>query len=162
MTGEWGNGSPADSDSASLGSNPGSPTKVAASQEAAFPFRHSSAVEHPTVNRRVVGSNPTAGANFHAGLAQLVERNLAKVEVASSSLVTRSRRRRSSVGRASGSYPLCRWFKSTRRYQFPQPKTLAGTESKHSSPGACRIRGSVAQLVEQWTENPCVAGSIPA
>ncbi len=23
-------------------------------------------------------------------------------------------------------------------------------------------RGPVAQLVEQWTENPCVAGSIPA
>ena len=22
--------------------------------------------------------------------------------------------------------------------------------------------GTVAQLVEQWTENPCVAGSIPA
>ena len=22
--------------------------------------------------------------------------------------------------------------------------------------------GAVAQLVEQWTENPCVAGSIPA
>ena len=22
--------------------------------------------------------------------------------------------------------------------------------------------GSLAQLVEQWTENPCVAGSIPA
>ena len=29
----------------------------------------------------------------------------------------------------------------------------------------CRILldvGTVAQLVEQWTENPCVAGSIPA
>ncbi len=24
------------------------------------------------------------------------------------------------------------------------------------------LDGSVAQLVEQWTENPCVAGSIPA
>ena len=24
------------------------------------------------------------------------------------------------------------------------------------------VVGSVAQLVEQWTENPCVAGSIPA
>ena len=24
------------------------------------------------------------------------------------------------------------------------------------------VCGSVAQLVEQWTENPCVAGSIPA
>ena len=25
-----------------------------------------------------------------------------------------------------------------------------------------RCAGQVAQLVEQWTENPCVAGSIPA
>ena len=25
-----------------------------------------------------------------------------------------------------------------------------------------RGAGQVAQLVEQWTENPCVAGSIPA
>ena len=24
------------------------------------------------------------------------------------------------------------------------------------------VTGQVAQLVEQWTENPCVAGSIPA
>jgi hypothetical protein len=24
------------------------------------------------------------------------------------------------------------------------------------------LKGAVAQLVEQWTENPCVAGSIPA
>ena len=27
---------------------------------------------------------------------------------------------------------------------------------------AARLVGQVAQLVEQWTENPCVAGSIPA
>jgi hypothetical protein len=27
---------------------------------------------------------------------------------------------------------------------------------------SCGFRGQVAQLVEQWTENPCVAGSIPA
>ena len=27
--------------------------------------------------------------------------------------------------------------------------------------GPCES-GAVAQLVEQWTENPCVAGSIPA
>jgi hypothetical protein len=26
----------------------------------------------------------------------------------------------------------------------------------------CQQPGAVAQLVEQWTENPCVAGSIPA
>ena len=28
-------------------------------------FLDSSAVEHPAVNRRVVGSNPTRGANLH-------------------------------------------------------------------------------------------------
>ncbi len=47
----------------------------------------SSAVEHSIRNRAVVGSIPTGGS---AGVAQLVERNLAKVEVASSNLVTRS------------------------------------------------------------------------
>ena len=46
-------------------------------------------VEQRTENPRVVGSIPTEGTNF-AGLAHLVERHLAKVEVASSSLVTRS------------------------------------------------------------------------
>ena len=46
-------------------------------------------VEQRTENPRVVGSIPTEGTIF-AGLAHLVERHLAKVEVASSSLVTRS------------------------------------------------------------------------
>ena len=48
-------------------------------------------VEQRTENPRVVGSIPTEGT-ISAGLAHLVERDLAKVEVASSSLVTRSRR----------------------------------------------------------------------
>ena len=48
-------------------------------------------VEQRTENPRVVGSIPTEGT-ISAGLAHLVERHLAKVEVASSSLVTRSRR----------------------------------------------------------------------
>ena len=30
-------------------------------------FLGSSTVEHPAVNRRVVGSNPTRGASFHFG-----------------------------------------------------------------------------------------------
>ena len=46
-------------------------------------------VEQRTENPRVVGSIPTEGTKY-AGLAHLVERHLAKVEVASSSLVTRS------------------------------------------------------------------------
>ncbi len=36
-------------------------------------------------------SGPTIAPLFDAGIAQLVERNLAKVEVASSSLVSRSK-----------------------------------------------------------------------
>ena len=46
-------------------------------------------VEQRTENPRVVGSIPTGGTN-NADLAHLVERHLAKVEVASSSLVIRS------------------------------------------------------------------------
>ena len=52
-------------------------------------------VEQWTENPRVVGSIPTGGTtvplwNRDAGVAHPVERHLAKVEVASSSLVTRS------------------------------------------------------------------------
>ena len=47
-------------------------------------------VEQGTENPRVVGSIPTGGTTY-AGVAHLVERHLAKVEVASSSLVGRSR-----------------------------------------------------------------------
>ena len=46
-------------------------------------------VEQRTENPRVVGSIPTGGTN-NADLAHLVERHLAKVGVASSSLVIRS------------------------------------------------------------------------
>ena len=47
-------------------------------------------VEQWTENPRVAGSIPALGT-IHAGIAHLVERHLAKVEVASSSLVARSR-----------------------------------------------------------------------
>ena len=46
-------------------------------------------VEQGTENPRVIGSIPIGGTIF-ADLAHLVERHLAKVEVASSSLVIRS------------------------------------------------------------------------
>ena len=46
-------------------------------------------VEQRTENPRVVGSIPTGGT-MYADVAHLVERHLAKVEVASSSLVIRS------------------------------------------------------------------------
>ena len=54
--------------------------------------RHASVaqlVEQWTENPRVVGSIPTGGTKY-ADVAHLVERHLAKVEVASSSLVIRS------------------------------------------------------------------------
>ena len=52
-------------------------------------------VEQGIENPRVIGSIPIGGTISHfggryAGVAHLVERHLAKVEVASSSLVTRS------------------------------------------------------------------------
>ena len=47
-------------------------------------------VEHVTENHSVVGSIPTGGTNI-ADLAHLVERDLAKVEVAGSSPVIRSK-----------------------------------------------------------------------
>ena len=47
-------------------------------------------VEQRTENPRVVGSIPTGGTTY-ADLAHLVERHLAKVEVAGSSPVIRSR-----------------------------------------------------------------------
>ena len=46
-------------------------------------------VEQRIENPRVVGSTPTGGT-INAGVAHPVERHLAKVEVASSSLVARS------------------------------------------------------------------------
>ena len=49
-------------------------------------------VEQGTENPRVIGSIPIGGTNF-ADVAHLVERHLAKVEVASSSLVIRSRKK---------------------------------------------------------------------
>ena len=53
-------------------------------------------VEQRTENPRVVGSIPTGGTN-DAGVAHPVERHLAKVEVASSSLVTRSKKIRNAL-----------------------------------------------------------------
>ena len=49
-------------------------------------------VEQGTENPRVVGSIPTGGT-ISADLAHLVERDLAKVEVAGSSPVIRSRKK---------------------------------------------------------------------
>ena len=51
-------------------------------------------VEQWTENPRVAGSIPAGGTKY-ADVAHLVERHLAKVEVASSSLVIRSRKKKS-------------------------------------------------------------------
>ena len=70
---------------------------VTAEVEGSSPFRVAmyafvaQSVEQWTENPCVVGSIPTESTTY-AGLAHLVERHLAKVEVASSSLVTRSRK----------------------------------------------------------------------
>ena len=56
-------------------------------------------VEQGTENPRVVGSIPTGGTN-NADLAHLVERDLAKVEVAGSIPVIRSRKKEGTKGRA--------------------------------------------------------------
>ena len=70
-------------------------------------------VEQRTENPRVDGSIPSGGTNslkdtyymVNADLAHLVERHLAKVEVASSSLVIRSRLRHSQVVRQRSATP---------------------------------------------------------
>ena len=51
-------------------------------------FLDSSAAEHPAVNRRVVGSNPTRGVSLkekYRGIVQLVERRSPKPNVVGSS-----------------------------------------------------------------------------
>ncbi len=63
-------------------------------------------VEQWTENPRVVGSIPTGGTKY-ADVAHLVERHLAKVEVASSSLVIRSRKKTKSVDLVFSFYSKC-------------------------------------------------------
>ena len=78
-------------------------------------------VEQWTENPRVVGSIPTGGTKF-AGVAHPVERHLAKVEVASSSLVTRSIRYRGQVVRQESA-----------KLSFAS-SNLAGTSNKKPNP----------------------------
>jgi hypothetical protein len=92
----------------------------------------------------------------HAGIAQLVERNLAKVEVASSSLVSRSSLfvTRWSPGpcwRRSGQYARCRRIRKPR----PAPGFLFLTTRRAPShrPGG--------RVVMQRPAKPCTPVSIP-
>ena len=84
----------------------------------------------------------------YAAVAHLVERHLAKVEVASSSLVGRSI--------TEWKYPL----------QYGPVAQLVRAPACHAGgrrfePDPGRFYASVAQSVEQGTENPRVIGSIP-
>ena len=120
-----------------------------------------------------------------ADLAHLVERDLAKVEVAGSSPVIRSislkrrdanffffHRKHSSVGRASALQAEGHRFEPYCSHHFGPVVQLVRTLACHargrgfeSHPGRHLVFktrfASVAQLVEQGTENPRVVGSIP-
>ena len=102
----------------------------------------------------------------YAAVAHLVERHLAKVEVASSSLVSRSIygslaqlvERLPYKQRVSGSSPLA----PTNGPVVQLVRTLAcHARGRQFEPDPGRQYASVAQLVEQGTENPRVIGSIP-
>ena len=181
-------------------------------------------VEQRTENPRVTGSIPVGGTKKSADLAHLVERHLAKVEVASSSLVIRSililyllkiqclriSWHHSQVVRQRSAKPLSpvrvwvvpplnsiysvvvmliltwrRWHGSIAQLGEHLPYKQGVTGSNPVVPTingpvvqlvrtlACHARGrrfepvpgrqlaSVAQSVEQRTENPRVTGSIP-
>ncbi len=103
-------------------------------------------VEQGTENPRVVGSIPTGGTIVRgncfaqdAGVAHLVERHLAKVEVASSSLVTRSKdkeRRR---------VPYFIWYRGqvvrqrSAKPLFPSSNLGGTSKNRHSSTEGCRF-----------------------
>ena len=104
-----------------------------------------------------------------AGLAHLVERHLAKVEVASSSLVGRSIC--GSLAQLGEHLP----YKQRVSGSSPLTSTKFGPVVQLVRTLACHARGrrfepvpgrqffaSVAQSVEQGTENPRVDGSIPS
>ena len=84
-------------------------------------------VEQWTENPRVVGSIPTGGTKF-AGVAHPVERHLAKVEVASSSLVTRSIRYRGQVVRQESA-----------KLSFASSNLAGTSKNRQSSSEGCRF-----------------------
>ena len=95
-------------------------------------------VEQGTENPRVIGSIPIGGTILYAAVAHLVERHLAKVEVASSSLVGRSTNQNGlckkpvlhMVTWPSGKAKVCKTFihrfKSDRHLQEKPPKEFGG------------------------------------
>jgi hypothetical protein len=110
------------------------------------PFLDSSAVEHPAVNRRVVGSNPTRGAS--APIAQSAERIHGKDEVIGSN----------PIGSSIETTLCCHCGPMVKRLRHRPFTAVTGVRIPLGSPPY----GSVAQSVEQRTENPRVGGSIPS
>ena len=94
-----------------------------------------------------MGSSPTLGANC-AGVAELADaQDLKSCDVNSSY-------RFDSGPRHQFSFYIAGWSSLVAR-RAHNPKVVG------SNP-APAIIGSVAQLVEQWIEAPCVGGSIPS
>ena len=101
----------------------------------------------------------------HAAVAHLVERHLAKVEVASSSLVGRSI---SEIWFQAAGLHLVQALQANQVGSFlcgpvvQLVRTLAcHARGRQFEPDPGRHYASVAQSVEQGTENPRVIGSIP-
>ena len=101
----------------------------------------------------------------HAAVAHLVERHLAKVEVASSSLVGRSI---SEIWFQAAGLHLVQVLQANQVGSFlcgpvvQLVRTLAcHARGRQFEPDPGRHYASVAQSVEQGTENPRVIGSIP-
>ena len=87
------------------------------------------------------GSNPFSSAIYYRGMEQLVARRAHNPKVRGSSPLPATM------------VPWCSWLT-----RLPVTQKIAG-----SSPvGTAIYFGFIAQSVEQGTENPCVAGSIPA
>ena len=102
----------------------------------------------------------------HAAVAHLVERHLAKVEVASSSLVGRSI---SEIWFQAAGLHLVQALQANQVGSFlcgpvvQLVRTLAcHARGRQFEPDPGRHYASVAQSVEQGTENPRVDGSIPS
>ena len=92
--------------------------------------------------KRRRGSNPFFSAIYYiAGWSSLVARWAHNPKVRGSNPLP-----------ATNLVPWCSWLT-----RLPVTQKIAG-----SSPVGTAIYGFIAQLVEQGTENPCVAGSIPA
>src|SRR3954454_6368972 len=69
------------------------------------------------------------------------------------------------MGRGAGSNRTARTIRIEPLARESASETFSGPIALQSNVAGLKSRrslGQVAQLVEQWAENPCVAGSIPA